>query len=386
MGDTVIYRELGATGMKVGVIGLGAEHLDQKPYAQVEEVVRTALEHDVNIIDCFMPGAEVRGNIGKALGKDRSKVLIQGHICSVDLNRQYDISRDPATCEKYFESLLTDLGTDYIDLGMLFFVDTQDDFRDVFQTGIIDYARKLKKQGKIRAIGASSHNPKTAARIVGTEQIDVLMFSINPAFDMTPADIDVLGALEGSFPTESFNGADSARAELYRLCANKNVAITVMKAFGSGKLLSPEHTPFAYPMTPVQCIHYALTRPGVASVLAGCKNRAEVLEAVSYLNAGEKERDYSEVISTFEQNFYGKCMYCNHCLPCPAGIDIAAVTKCLDVALLDKDNIPANVVSHYMSLSARASDCAECGSCEKRCPFSVKITDNMRCANDLFGA
>ncbi|MDR1247086.1 MAG: aldo/keto reductase [Clostridiales Family XIII bacterium] len=382
----MIYRKLGATGMKAGVIGLGAEHLDRKPYAQVEEVVRTALEHDVNIIDCFMPGAEVRGNIGRALGKDRGKVLIQGHICSVDLNRQYDISRDPATCEKYFESLLADLGTDYIDIGMLFFVDTQEDFRDVFLTEIIDYARRLKKQGKIRAIGASSHNPETARRIVETGQVDVLMFSINPAFDMTPADVNVLNAIDGLFSTESFNGADPSRAELYRLCAGKNVAITVMKAFGSGKLLSAEHTPFAYPMTSAQCIHYALTRPAVASVLAGCKNRAEVLEAVNYLNATEKERDYSEVINTLKQSFHGQCMYCNHCLPCPAGIDIAAVTKYLDVALLDKDNIPASIVGHYLSLGARASDCEECGSCEKRCPFSVKIIDNMRVAKGLFRA
>jgi predicted aldo/keto reductase-like oxidoreductase len=382
----VIYRELGATGMKAGIIGLGAEHLDGKPYAQVEEVVRAALEQDINIIDCFMPGSEVRGNIGRALGKDRGRVLIQGHICSVDLNMQYDISRDPAVCEKYFESLLKDLGTDYVDLGMLFFVDTSEDFRDVFHTGIIDYAQRLKKQGKIRALGASSHNPETAARIVETGLIDVLMFSVNPAFDMTPADMDVLNALnaEDSYFTEAFNGVDPARSKLYQLCAGKNVAITVMKAFGSGKLLSAEHTPFARPMTPVQCIHYALTRPAVASVMAGCKSRAEVLAAAAYLDATEQERDYSEVISTFEQNFHGKCMYCNHCLPCPAGIDIASVTKYLDIALLDEDNIPASVALHYNSLNARASDCVTCGSCEKRCPFSVKIMDNMRRAEEVF--
>jgi predicted aldo/keto reductase-like oxidoreductase len=137
-------------------------------------------------------------------------------------------------------------------------------------------------------------------------------------------------------------------------------------------------------MTPVQCIHYALTRPAVASVMAGCKNRAEVSEAVSYLDASDRERDYSEVISTFEQNFHGKCMYCNHCLPCPAGIDIASVTKYLDIALLDKDNIPASVALHYKSLNARASDCVACGNCEKRCPFSVKIIDNMKCAEGVF--
>jgi predicted aldo/keto reductase-like oxidoreductase len=370
--------------MKAGVIGLGTEHLDGKPYEQVEEVVREALAHGINIMDCFMPGAEIRRNIGKALGKERKDVLIQGHICSVDLNSQYDISRDLPTCERYFESLLTDLGTDYIDLGMLFFMDSQEDFKAVFEGGIIEYAEKLKRQGKIRAIGASSHNPEIAARMAETGRIELLMFSINPAFDMTPADLNVLDALAGSFSTEVFDGVDPLRAALYRLCASKNIPITVMKPFGSGKLLSPEHTPFAYPMTPAQCIHYALTRPAVASVLPGCKNRAEVVEAVGYLNTTEQERDYSGVINTFEQNFHGACMYCNHCLPCPSGIDIAAVTRCLDIALLDRSGVPPSIALHYAALKAHGSDCVACGSCEARCPFSVKIIDNMRLAGEVF--
>jgi predicted aldo/keto reductase-like oxidoreductase len=191
---------------------------------------------------------------------------------------------------------------------------------------------------------------------------------------------------EKPFAAEAFDGIDPARAALYRLCAAKNIPITVMKPFGSGKLLSAAHTPFARPLTPVQCIHYALTRPGVASVLAGCQSRAEVLEAARYLDATEEERDYSAVIRTFEQDFHGVCMYCNHCLPCPVGIDVAAVTRCLDVALLAETEIPPRVTEQYVALSARGSDCVACGNCEARCPFSVKITGNMRRAAEVFEA
>ncbi|MDR2933444.1 MAG: aldo/keto reductase, partial [Oscillospiraceae bacterium] len=84
------YREIGKTGMMASVIGLGAEHIDHKPYEQVESVIHAALDHEINIIDVFMPGEEVRRNIGKALGKNRSKVMIQGHIGSVDKDGQYD--------------------------------------------------------------------------------------------------------------------------------------------------------------------------------------------------------------------------------------------------------------------------------------------------------
>ncbi|MDR1571994.1 MAG: aldo/keto reductase [Clostridiales Family XIII bacterium] len=380
----MIYRELGNTGMKASVVGLGAEHLDGKPYRQVEEVVRTALERGFNIIDCFMPGEEIRRNIGKALGSERGNVLIQGHICSVDLSQQYDISRDLSVCEKYFEGLLACLGTDYIDLGMLFFVDTQEDFDAVFHGGISDYAKRLKRQGRIRAIGASSHNPEIAARMVRTGEIEALMFSVNPAFDMIRAGLNALDELHGGLPAESLGGVDPARAELYSLCAGRGVPITAMKAFGAGKLLSAEHTPFARPLSPAQCIHYALTRPAVASVLAGCCSRAEVDAAAGYLDATERERDYSEAISSFERDFRSRCMYCSHCLPCPSGIDVAAVTKYLDIALLDRGNIPPGVVQGYLSLDARGADCVACGSCERRCPFSVGIIDNMRLAAEVF--
>ena len=113
----------------------------------------------MNIIDVFMPGTPVRENIAKALGAARRNVLVQGHIGSVDLREQYDRTRDVETCRKYFEGLLRCFGG-YIDLGMMFFVDTEDDYREAFETGYIDYVLTLKREGKIRAIGASSHNPE----------------------------------------------------------------------------------------------------------------------------------------------------------------------------------------------------------------------------------
>ena len=163
------YRKIGKTGMRASVTGLGAEHLDGKPYSIVEETIHAALEHGINIIDVFMPGDEVRHNIGKALGNRRKDVFIQGHIGSVDLRQQYDISRDLQICKKYFHKLLTNLGTDYIDVGMLFFIDSDDALQQIQSNGIVDYALELKQQGVIRAIGASSHNPVIARKLLETE-------------------------------------------------------------------------------------------------------------------------------------------------------------------------------------------------------------------------
>jgi predicted aldo/keto reductase-like oxidoreductase len=360
------------------------EHLDNKPYETAESVINTALDQGINIMDLFMPGEKVRQNIGRVLAGKRDKVLIQGHVGSTDINEQYDKSRDLKTVKKYFDNLLHCLNTDYIDFGMLFFIDSEKDFTDVFEGDSLPYALELKKQGKIRALGASSHNPVIARKVVQTGLIDLLMFSINPAFDMAAADTYVLDYLEGKVDIEK--KLDPDRAALYRLCEQKGTAITVMKTLGAGKIISAEHTPFGKPLSVTQCIHYALTRPAVVSALIGCGTAQQVLEAVGYLDANEGERDYSAAIKDFQGSMKGSCVYCNHCLPCPAQIDIACVNKYLDIALLDEMNIPPYVASHYRSLEHRAAECTACGGCEDRCPFSVPVIQNMNKAAALFGA
>ena len=378
------YRSIGKTGMSAGVVGLGTEHLDNKPYAVVEEVIHAALEQGINMMDLFMPGKTVRGNIGKALSGNREKVMIQGHIGSVDLNEQYDMTRDPDVCKRYFDELLTCLRTDYIDFGMLFFLDSHQDIDTIFDNGIVDYALDLKRQGVARALGASAHNPETAKRIVESGVIDLLMFSINPAFDLMTGTTDIL-AMTGEDSADKVRAFDPARAELYRLCESKGVAITVMKTLGAGKLLSAEHSPFARPLTPAQCIHYALSRPAVVSTLVGCQNRQQVLEATRYLTLPEEELDYAAIISGVKHDFHGNCVYCNHCLPCPSDINIAMVNKYLDIAVLDEANVPPSIRQHYRELPAHGSDCIECGSCEERCPFGVAVTENMKRAAGIFG-
>ncbi|MCL1895681.1 MAG: aldo/keto reductase [Clostridiales bacterium] len=377
------YRELSGTGLDVSIIGMGGEHLDGKPYEQVKETVDAALEHGVNIIDVFMPGEEIRANIAKALGDRRKDVIIQGHIGSTDVKQQYDVSRDLPTVKKYFEGLLRIFG--YIDIGMMFFIDSEKDYKDVFETGFVEYVQRLKEQGDIRHIGFGSHNPDTAVKVINTGIPEMMMFSINPAFDMLPTGEYIIDQLDKGFKPELFRGIDPKRLELYKLCKQKQVGITVMKTYCAGKLLSADLSPFNEPLTPVQCIHYALSRPSVASVLVGLKTREEVLAAMAYLDADAAEKDYTEVISSVKSDFRGSCVYCSHCQPCPAGIDIAEVNKCLDIARLDTGGIPDSVSAGYKGLAHGGGECIACGNCEERCPFGVHIIDNMKEAEKLLG-
>ena len=376
------YREIGRTGKKGSIIGLGCEHLDGKPFEQVRETIDAAVENGINIMDVFMPGKAVRENISKALEGRRDQVMIQGHIGSTDIHQQYDISRDMSIVPRYFEELLRLFG--YIDFGMMFFIDSEEDYKGVFETGFADYVLRLKQQGDIRHIGFSSHNPAMATRVIETGLPEMMMFSINLAFDLSPSTVNNLDKLHDGFDPSAFRGLDPKRAALYTLCEQKGIGITVMKSLGAGKLISPEHTPFQRPMTVTQCLHYALTRPAVASVMLGCQSRAEVLDAVKYLDTDESQRDYAPVMNTLRNDFQGNCVYCSHCQPCPAQIDIAAVNKYLDIARLDEKNVPPSIRSHYAALDCSGRDCIGCGSCEERCPFGVQVIENMAAAVRIF--
>ena len=377
------YQEIGKTGKQVSIIGLGCEHLDGKPYDQTKETIDAALDGGVNILDVFMPGTGVRENIAKALGDRRNKVMLQGHIGSTNVNQQYDISRDLPTVKKYFEELLRIFG--YIDFGMMFFIDSEQDYKNIFETDFVTYVEKLKEQGDIHHIGFSSHNPITAMKVIQTGLPETMMFSINPAFDMLPSDSYVFDHFDSGFGADLFRGIDPKRTDLYKLCVQKNVGITVMKTFGGGKLLKAEHSPYAKPLTVPQCIHYALSRPAVASALTGCKTAAEMQVALSYFDLTDAEKDYSEVLSSTRNDFRGNCVYCGHCQPCPSEIDIATINKYLDIARLDKNNVPPSIRSHYQSLAHKGDECIACGSCESRCPFGVSIIANMEEAVSLLG-
>lgn len=102
---------------------------------------------------------------------------------------------------------------------------------------------------------------------------------------------------------------------------------------------------------------------------------------MAYDKAGREERDYSFIASMRFEKMLGKCVYCNHCLPCPSNIDIARVHKYLDLAQVG-DELARQ---HYLALEHKATDCIECGTCEDNCPFQVSVRDSMKTAIRLFG-
>ncbi len=378
------YRRLGKTGLQVSEIGFGAEWMERHDLADCIAVVEECERQGINLLDCWMSEPNVRSNLGHALKGRREKWYIQGHIGSTWQNGQYVRTRDMEQVKPAFEDLLARLQTDYIDLGMIHYVDQPSDWETIVNGPFLQYVLELKEKGIIRHIGMSTHNPVIAKLAVESGLVEMILFSINPAFDMMPATENITDYYATEYDP-ALAGIDPQRAELYRLCESRDVGITVMKGFAGGRLFDEKRSPFGVTLTPLQCLHYCLTRPAVAAVMAGFDTPEHVKEAAAYCTASDAEKDYASVLAGAPRHAYhGQCTYCGHCKPCPMDIDIAMVNKFYDLAAMQEET-PSAVKAHYLSLERTAGQCIGCGGCEERCPFGVKITRRMALATQLFG-
>jgi uncharacterized protein len=378
---------LGRTGIETGRIGLGLEHLEKATFEEVNAVVEVALEAGVQYMDLFMPTANIRDHFGRLMKGRREQFVIQGHIgACLQEDGQYFRTREPRRAEGHAEDLLRRLGTDYVDTLMLHFVDESEEWAEVSAPGgLLEIAQRWKQQGKARAVGMSSHKAAAAMAAVESGLVDILMFPVNPAFDLLPGDTK----LEALWEADPYTGLrqtggqpEYTRRDLFLACERSGVAIVAMKPYAAGWVFWPEN-PSGIVLSPVQCLQYALSQPGVCVAVPGCKTPAQMQAALEWLTASDEEKDYSTGLGKTDWNLKGSCMYCNHCLPCPVGIDIAATTRLFDSA--SRHGLTPALTAAYLRLPAPASDCLFCGSCEERCPFGVSVQANMEKAAALLG-
>ena len=380
------YRRLGKTNLMVSEIGFGGEWLERHEVDESVALMRYAHKQGINIIDCWMPDPKSRDIIGKGMEGCREEWYVQGHIGSTYQNGQYTRTREVAPCRVAFEDLLSRLQTDYIDLGMIHYVDQESDWEVVSQPGpYLEYVMELKAKGTIRHIGLSTHNPIIAKKAVESGLVEMILFSVNPAFDMMPPTDNIDNYFTETYD-EALAGVDPVRVEMYKLCEQNDVGITCMKPFAGGRLFDDKRSPFGVALTPTQCIHYCLTKPAVVSVLCGYDTTSQVDAAVAYETTADTDKDYASALASAPKHTFagGECTYCGHCKPCPMEIDIAMVNKLYDLATMQEE-VPASVREHYRNLSHHADECIGCQGCEERCPFGVKVAERMTKTAELFG-
>ena len=361
------YRINKRTGDRISALGFGTAYIPETPEEQAVETIRRAYEGGVNYFDLATADGKTFPFFRKALGDVRDKVLYQVHFGADYSAGTYGWSTDGETIRRSVNDQLKQLDTDYIDYGFIHCLDEISDWEEYKQGGALDYLMQLKQEGVVHHIGLSSHTPSAIRMVLDGTDVDMLMFSVNPAYDYQQG--------------EYARGSVDERAEAYRRCEAEGIGISVMKPFSGGQLLDGAASPFGKALSRYQCMQYALDRPGVLTVLPGMASVEQVEDLLGFFDADDSEKDYSIVATFGPAESRGKCVYCNHCKPCPVGLDIGLINKYYDLSRVGDDMAR----EHYLGLEKNASDCIGCGHCNSRCPFGVDQVSRMQEIEDYFG-
>jgi predicted aldo/keto reductase-like oxidoreductase len=340
-------RQLGKTGAVVGVIGLGTEHLEQKPET-LDAVLSAAVDAGANYVDLLYVEPEYWDTLGPVYRAYRDDLVLAAHWGS---GPRYDLD----FCRDTFANILASVGNDRVEVAMMTMIDDGDRTGEAWRQASLEELRRYQERGQVQLIGGSAHDPAVATEAVTSGLLDVLMFPVNMLGHDSEPDHD-----------------------LYRACVEHGVSLVAMKPYHGGTLFSVNGQPSG--ITPAQCLHYVFSLP-VSTAVPGPRILEEWLATLRYVQVADEEKQYRPLLDSLQDRLAGQCVYCHHCLPCPEGIEVGWVIWHVDQA--QGGNVD-QVRGWYSEFTVKASACIECGVCLERCPFSVDIMDKFRQAVALF--
>ncbi len=242
LGRTMPMRELGRTGVRVSMLGLGGYHLGIPDETEAIRIVRTALDYGVNFLDnCWdYNGGESERRMGAALQDGwRKKAFV--------MTKLDGRTADAATGQ--LEQSLRRLRTDVIDLVQVHEVIRPDDPDRVFaKGGAIEALVAAQKAGKLRFIGFTGHKDPDIHR----HMLEVARKN-GFRFDTVQMPLNVLDAHYRSF-----------EHEVIPVALKDGTGVLGMKPLGAGLILK------AGAASAEECLRYAMSVPGISVTITGC--------------------------------------------------------------------------------------------------------------------
>ncbi|MCL1884406.1 MAG: aldo/keto reductase [Defluviitaleaceae bacterium] len=361
------FRADKSSGNKLSALGFGCMRFPQIG-SEAERMVLSAVQGGVNFFDTaylYPNNEKTLGAILKKL-KLREKVYIATKL-PISLCKTYE------DFDKFLLQQLKRLQTDYIDYYLLHNITVLEQWEDLKELGIEKWFAEKKASGQIRQIGFSYHG----------------------SGDVFPK---LLDAYSWEFCMIQYNYYDEnyqAGKKGLLLAAEKGLSVIVMEPLLGGRLATglpkkakelfananPNKTPAEW------ALQWLWNHEEVTVVLSGMSNTAQAeanMKAASDFMPLKSEElaVFDNVAEVFRQSFKVKCTGCNYCLPCPKGIDIPARLTAYNASYAQ--SYFTGLVLYLTGMGAVAKkpisvyDCNNCGKCEKQCPQSIKIREELK--------
>ena len=336
---------------------------------KAEKEIMAAYEAGVNYYDTayIYPGSEVA--LGEILKRNgiREKVKIATKL------PQYYISSRKAI-DKYFDEQLERLQTDYIDYYLMHMLTDVVAWDNLKKNGILEWIDDKKASGQIRNIGFSYHGDTTKF-------------------------IEILNDYDWEFCQIQYNYLDEhtqAGRKGLDAAYEKGVPVIIMEPLRGGKLvdLMPDAGKKLIASnergwTAAEwAFRWLMQQPAVTCVLSGMNSIAMIEEncriASNVVDNEFTDADYeliAKVKASMEEKTKVGCTACAYCMPCPKGVDIPGIFRCYNHMYTEGKSEGRFEYAQTVALTKEptfASQCIECGKCEKHCPQHIPIREKLK--------
>jgi predicted aldo/keto reductase-like oxidoreductase len=352
----VILRTLGKTGMKVPVISFGVMRADNA------NLCKAAYEKGIRLFDTA--NVYQNGNNEIMLGnllKDypRNSFYLATKIKPAGVDRDGKPS-DQTTAEDFlskFNTSLSRLKMDYVDI--LYIHDIRNPEMLEYKP-IINAIKNLKKEGKIKFMGFSTHanEPLVVNAAATMDYLDVILTAYN---------------FKQTYVTELNSAIKKA--------SQAGIGIVAMKTLAGGGFLDKEKTK---PINSTAALKWVLSNADVTTTIPGMTDfdqldlNIKILADISITDQEKKDL----IIASAERGLY--CTGCTTCLnACTMNLPVPDLMRAYMYAYGYSN--PAMAQSLLSELGTNDNPCKECSSCKVECTkkFDIreKIADISRLVN-----